>query len=89
MPATVQAEGDLAETQEAIDRLTNLPADQGSAMLEITLLRLPRTARQRTRRRDCLSGLSGSLPRDGDIAGLRGAYEVGRGDAVTAGDLES
>ncbi len=34
------AEGDLAEAQEAIDRLANLPADQGSAMLEITLLRL-------------------------------------------------
>jgi hypothetical protein len=34
------AEGDLAEAQEAIDRLANLPADQGSAMCEITLLRL-------------------------------------------------
>ena len=34
------AEGDLAEAQEAIDRLANLPADQGSAMVEITLLRL-------------------------------------------------
>ena len=34
------AEGDLAEAQEAIDRLANLPADDGSAMREITLLRL-------------------------------------------------
>jgi class 3 adenylate cyclase len=34
------AEGDLAEAQERIDRLSNLPADQGSAMREITLLRL-------------------------------------------------
>ena len=34
------AEGDLAEAQEAIDWLTNLPADDDSAMLEITLLRL-------------------------------------------------
>ena len=34
------AEGDLAEAQEAIDRLANLRADQDSAMLEITLLRL-------------------------------------------------
>ena len=34
------AESDLAEAQEAIDRLANLPADQGSAMREITLLRL-------------------------------------------------
>ena len=34
------AEGDLAEAQEAIDRLANLPAIEGSAMREITLLRL-------------------------------------------------
>ena len=34
------AEGDLAEAQEAIDRLANLRADEGSAMREITLLRL-------------------------------------------------
>jgi hypothetical protein len=34
------AEGDLAEAQEAIDRLANLPADDGSAIREITLLRL-------------------------------------------------
>ena len=34
------AEGDLAEAQEAIDRLTNLRADHDSAMLDITLLRL-------------------------------------------------
>ncbi len=34
------AESDLAEAQEAIDRLANLRADQGSAMLEMMLLRL-------------------------------------------------
>jgi hypothetical protein len=34
------AEGDLAEAQEAIDRLAKLRADHSSAMLEITLLRL-------------------------------------------------
>jgi hypothetical protein len=34
------AEGDLAEAQEAIDRLANLSADDGSATREITLLRL-------------------------------------------------
>jgi class 3 adenylate cyclase len=33
-------EGDLAEAQQAIDRLANLPAAEGSAILEITLLRL-------------------------------------------------
>ena len=34
------AEGDLAEAQGAIDWLANLWADDGSAMREITLLRL-------------------------------------------------
>jgi hypothetical protein len=34
------AEGDLAEAEEVIDRSANLWADQGSAMREITLLRL-------------------------------------------------
>jgi hypothetical protein len=34
------ADGDLAEAQEEFDRLANLRADQDSAMLEITLLRL-------------------------------------------------
>jgi class 3 adenylate cyclase len=34
------AEGDRAEAQEAIDRLANLPAEPGSAIREITLLRL-------------------------------------------------
>jgi ATP/maltotriose-dependent transcriptional regulator MalT len=34
------AESDLAEAQEAFDRLANVPADQGWAVLEITLLRL-------------------------------------------------
>ena len=33
-------EGDLAEAQQVIDRLANLPAGEGSAILEITLLRL-------------------------------------------------
>jgi hypothetical protein len=34
------AEGDLAEAQEAFDWLANLSADDGSAIREITLLRL-------------------------------------------------
>ena len=34
------AEGDLAEAQEAIDGLTSVPAHEGSAIVDITLLRL-------------------------------------------------
>ena len=49
-------EGDLAEAQEAIDWLANLRADDGSAMREITLLRL-RALLAGARRRRCLPGL--------------------------------
>jgi hypothetical protein len=45
------ADGDLAEAQEAIDRLANLPTEQSSAMGEITLLRL-RALLARARRDD-------------------------------------
>jgi class 3 adenylate cyclase len=34
------AEGDVAEAEEAIERLANLPADEGSVVRDITLLRL-------------------------------------------------
>ena len=33
-------EGDVAEAQEAIDRVANLPADKGLVLRDITLLRL-------------------------------------------------
>ena len=65
------AEGDLAEAQEAIDRLANLRADQGSAMLDITLLRL-RALLARARGDDiAYRDLLESLPRHGGIAWLR------------------
>jgi hypothetical protein len=69
------AEGDLAEAQEAIDRLANLPADEGPAMLEITLLRL-RALLARTRGdeaayrdfRDRYRDMASSLGFEGHIA---------------------
>ena len=74
------AEGDLAEAQEAIDRLANLPADEGSAMREITLLRL-RALLARARGDDvAYRDLAGSLSRDGGIAWLRRTHRLGRGD---------
>ena len=77
------ADGDVAEAEAAIERLAAAPADEGLAMREIWLLRLARSAGAGSRRRHRLPRLSGSLPRDGDIARLRGAHEVGRGDAMT------
>ena len=74
------AEGDLAEAQEAIDRLANLPADDGSAIREITLLRL-RALLARARGDDvAYRDLAESLSRDGGIAWLRRTHRLGRGD---------
>ena len=44
-------DGDVAEAQEEIDRLAHLPADQGSAIRDITLVRL-RALLARARRDD-------------------------------------
>jgi hypothetical protein len=43
-----------------------------------------RTAGRGSGRRHCLPRVRGSLPRHGYIARLRGTYDVGRGDAMTA-----
>jgi hypothetical protein len=68
------AEDDLAEAQEAIDRLANLPAD-GSAIREITLLRLralsTRTSGDDVAYRDLVSryrAMAESLGFEGHIA---------------------
>ena len=78
------AEGDLAEAQEAIDRLANLRADDGSAMRQITLLRL-RTLLARARGdniayRDLLSryrAMAESLDFEGHIAWAKALIEGG------------
>ena len=69
------AEGDLAEAQEQIDRLANLPADDGSAMLEITLLRqralISRARGDRVAQRDLVRryrAMAESLGFEGHIA---------------------
>jgi hypothetical protein len=69
------ANGDLAEAQEAIDRLAKLPADDGWAIREITLLRL-RALLSRARGDDVAYGdwvsryraMAKSLGFDGHIA---------------------
>ena len=78
------AEGDLAEADKAIDRLANLRADQGSAMLEITLLRLrallSRVRGDNVAHRDLLSryrAMAESLGFEGHIAWAQAMIEGG------------
>ena len=78
------ADGDVAEAEAAIERLAAAPADDGSGYTRHLAAAAARAAGPGPRRRGRLPRLSGSLPRDGDIAWLRGAYGVGRGDAMTA-----
>ena len=78
------ADGDVAEAEAAIERLAAAPADEGLVIRDIWLLRL-RALLARAHGDDAAyARLSGSLPRHGEIAWLRGAYRVGRGDAMTA-----
>jgi hypothetical protein len=76
-------EGDLAEAQEAVDWLANLPAD-GSAMVEITLLRmhtlLARARGDDVAYRDLVSryrALAESLGFEGHIAWAEAMIEGG------------
>ncbi|HEX7428467.1 MAG TPA: cyclase, partial [Mycobacterium sp.] len=78
------AESDLAEAEEAIDRLAKLPADDGSAMREITLLRLrmllARTRGDDVAYRDLLSryrAMAESLDFEGHIAWAKALIEGG------------
>ena len=74
------AEGDLAEAQEAIDRLANLPADRRFGDARDHAAAAARAAGPGPRRRRCLPGLGESLSRDGGIAWLRRTHRLGRGD---------
>ena len=78
------ADGDVAEAEAAIERLAAAPADDGLVIRDIWLLRLRALLARAHGDDDRLPRLSGSLPRHGDIAWLRGAHGVGRGDAMTA-----
>ena len=74
---------DVHEARSGGRPLAAVPTEPGFVLHDIWLLRL-RALLARAQVTNRLSRLSGSLPRDGDIAWLRGAYEVGRGDAMTA-----
>ena len=74
------AEGDLAEAQEAIDRLANLPADDGSAIRDITLLRL-RALLARARGDDvAYRDLVSRYREMAESLGFRRTYRLGRCD---------
>jgi hypothetical protein len=83
------AEGDLAEAQEAIDRLANLLADDGAAMREITLLRLrallARAQGDDVAYRDLVSryrAMAKSLGFEGHIAWAEAMIEGGQASVI-------
>ena len=78
------ADGDVAEAEAAIERLAAAPADEGLVIRDIWLLRLRALLARAHGDAAAYARLPGSLPRHGEIAWLRGAYRVGRGDAMTA-----
>ena len=63
-----------------------LPAGGGLALRDSGLLRLRALVAQARGDDVRLPGLGGALPRDGDIAWLRGKYGAGRGRDVEGGD---
>ncbi len=81
------ADGDVAEAEAAIERLAAAPADEGLVMREIWLLRLRALLARAHGDAAAYARLPGSLPRHGENAWLRGAYRVGRGDAMTSTEL--
>ena len=77
------AEGDVAEAEAAIERLAARRGRPGFGDARHLAAANARAAGPCPRRRGRLPRLSGSLPRDGEIPWLRGAHDVGRGDAMT------
>jgi hypothetical protein len=74
------ATGDLSEAEEQIEWLVDVSAGNGSTALEITLLRLRGLSARAPRRGRCFPGVGEPLSLDGEIAGLRRTYGMGRGD---------
>jgi hypothetical protein len=75
-------ESDVAEAEAAVERLATAPADEALVIRDIWLLRLrallARAFSNESGYRDCRD----RYPCHDDIARLRGAHGVGRGDAV-------
>ncbi len=77
------SESDLAEAEVAIERLAEARADEGFGGTRDLAAAAAGSAGAGPRRRCPLSRIPGSLPGYGEPAWLRGAYRVGRGNAVT------
>ena len=77
-------DGDVAEAEAAIERLAAAPAEEGLAVARHLAAAAAGSAGAGSRRCRDLCAVPGSLPRRGENAWLRGAYRLGRGDAMTA-----
>jgi hypothetical protein len=78
------AEGDLAEAQEAIDRLANLPATKDWAILEITLLRLRALLSRARGDEDAYRDLVGRYRARAESLGFEG--HIAWAEAMTEGE---
>ena len=76
-------ESDVVEAEAAIERLATAPAEEGLVIREIWLLRLRALLARAHGDAAAYCEFQGSLPRHGDLARLRGAHGMGRGDAMT------
>ena len=79
------ADGDVAEAEAAIERLAAAPADDGLVMREIWLLRLRALLARAHGDEAAYRDYRDRYRAMATDAWLRGAYGVGRGDAMTAG----
>ena len=77
-------DGDHAEAEAAINRLANVPVDFSWAVRDIQVLRLRALLSKARGVPSRQPGVDAALPRHGENAWLRGAYRLGRSDAITA-----
>ena len=77
-------DADVAEAEAAIERLAAAPADEGLVIREIWLLRLRALLARANGDEAAYADFRDRYRDMANIAGLRRAHEVGRGDAMTA-----
>jgi hypothetical protein len=81
------ADDDVAEAEAAIERLAAAPTDEGLVLRDIWLLRMRALLAQAHDDETAYRDYRDRSRAMGDITWFRGAYEEGRGDAMTGAAL--